>query len=237
MAQLINTKGRRGEVIRSGAQTVPYPQIRQFQHRSSFDNYRRIRRQAKEQAEGLISERERLEQTGKYTPAGVGERMAKAAGEALSIIGRLRSRVTDPGAAQLAEKRKALTEKALDYDPRDTRQELRDQEIRSALRAMGGSKGRQGPTAFLLGDDATDEIRAAVVSAPAFLSGVPEAIRERLREGLLRQRGGADLEALEEESKLNETTARALDVAERAAIENAGLSAEQLRETSPEVAA
>jgi len=222
MAGRVIDSDRKPETIMVGKDRKPYPRIDSFSHLDGFTNYQTVHQQGRQLAEVLAVEREQLARTGLYTDEGLRRQMAGRTREVIATIGKLRSGVTDPGRKAIESKRKDLVKQAVGYRDGDLRQELRDRELRDAVRAMG-----KGASKFLL-TEAPADVRAAVVQQPAFVSGVREDTRAHVRDLLLRDRVGAELEELEERHELNELVTKALDLATHAAVVNAQVNAADL---------
>ncbi|CCE94930.1 hypothetical protein SFHH103_00430 [Sinorhizobium fredii HH103] len=181
------------------------PRWRDPGDKGPFTTLRQLYSDVQDAAEGLKAKRDALKQSGKYTDAGIADKLKEVArAETIPGIRTAAAEQVRKYRLEIESRRAAM--KPFDHDPKDIVSEMRRQEVRAWLRTM---KPDERTNAVRRASDPF--IVEAAISVPAELSGLLPSTRDDLAQKLIEQRYGGELEALNELDQAVQTVERAVD--------------------------
>ncbi|WP_051000100.1 hypothetical protein [Sinorhizobium fredii] len=181
------------------------PQWRDRGDSGAFTTLRKLYSDIQDASEGLKAKRDALKQTGKYTPAGITDKLKDVArAETIPGIRTAAAEQVRKYRLEIDSRRAAM--KPFDHDPKDIVSEMRRQEVRAWLRTMTPDKRTEAVRG------ASDPlIKEAAVSVPVELTGLLPSTRVDLTRELIEARYGDEIAALNELDAAVQTVERAVD--------------------------
>ncbi|PSH68541.1 hypothetical protein CU102_12310 [Phyllobacterium brassicacearum] len=181
------------------------PQWRDQGDTGPFTMLRQLYGEIQQASESLKAKQAQLKQAGKYTPAGISDKLRQVA-RAETIPG-----IRTAAAEQVRKYRREIDSrraamKPFDSDPKDIVSEMRRQEVRAWLRTM---KPDERTKAVRGASDPL--IKEAALSVPVELTGLLQSTRDDLARELIEARYGDEIEALNELDEAVKTVERAVD--------------------------
>lgn len=181
------------------------PQWRDRGESGPFTTLRKLYSDIQGASEGLKAKRDALKQTGKYTDAGIADKLKEVArGETIPAIRTAAAESVRKYRLEIESRRAAM--KAFDHDPKDIVSEMRRQEVRAWLRTL---KPEERTKAVRSASDPL--IKEAALSVPAEVSGLLPSTRDDLARELIEARYGDEITALNELDEAVSTVERAVD--------------------------
>jgi hypothetical protein len=181
------------------------PQWRDRGESGPFTTLRKLYSDIQGASEGLKAKRDALKQTGKYTDAGIADKLKEVArGETIPAIRTAAAESVRKYRLEIESRRAAM--KAFDHDPKDIVSEMRRQEVRAWLRTL---KPEERTKAVRSASDPL--IKEAALSVPAEVSGLLPSTRDDLTRELIEARYGDEIAALNELDEAVSTVERAVD--------------------------
>lgn len=181
------------------------PQWRDRGDSGPFTTLRQLYSDIQGASEGLKARRDALKQTGKYTDAGIADKLkAVARGETIPAIRTAAAESVRKYRLEIESRRAAM--KPFEHDPKDIVSEMRRQEVRAWLRTL---KPEERTKAVRGASDPL--IKEAALSVPAEVSGLLPSTRDDLTRELIEARYGDEIAALNELDEAVSTVERAVD--------------------------
>jgi hypothetical protein len=181
------------------------PQWRNRGENGPFTTLKKLYGDIQDASEGLKAKSDALKQTGKYTPAGIAEKLKEVArAETIPGIRTAAAEQVRKFRLEIESRRAAM--KPFDHDPKDIVSEMRRQEVRAWLRTMTPDERTKAVRS------ASDPIiKEAALSVPVELTGLLPSTRDDLTRELIEARYGDEIEALNELDEAVKTVERAVD--------------------------
>lgn len=193
------------------------PQWRDPGDKGPFTTLRQLYSDIQDASTGLKAKSDALKQTGKYTPAGIADKLKDVArSETIPAIRTAAAEQVRRFRKEVEARRAAM--KPFDHDPKDIVSEMRRQEVRSWLRTMTPDERTRAVRG------ASDPlIKEAALSVPVELTGLLPSTRDDLTRELIEARYGDEIAAINELDEAVKTVERAVDGARDDVRESLGM--------------